>query len=300
MSVPDLNLLITLDALLSEGSVAGAARRLRLSSSAMSRALARLRDTTGDPLLVRAGRGLVPTPRALALREQVGGLVRDAQAVLRPSQDLDPASLVRTFTLRVTDGFVENFGARLLALIADEAPGVRMRFTQKLDKDSAPLREGAVDLETGVVGDSASPELRTRALFQDRYVGVMRAAHALARGNVTLTRYLAARHILVSRRGRESGPMDETLAQAGRARQIATIAGSYSTALALARETDMIATVPERHTAMMREGMRSFSLPFAMAPFTVSMLWHPRMDGDAAHRWLRGIVLQACGTSVPR
>lgn len=94
--------------------------------------------------------------------------------------------------------------------------------------------------------------------------------------------------------------MDETLAHAGRVRQIATIAGSYSTALALARETDMIATVPDRHTAVMREGMRSFALPFAMAPFTVSMLWHPRMDGDAAHRWLRGIVLQACGTSVPR
>ncbi|HAP26118.1 MAG TPA: LysR family transcriptional regulator, partial [Achromobacter sp.] len=255
---------------------------------------------TGDPLLVRAGRGLVPTPRALALREQVGGLVRDAQAVLRPSESLDPATLVRTFTLRVTDGFVENFGARLLARIDDEAPGVRLRFMPKLDKDSAPLREGAVDLETGVVGESASPELRTRALFQDRYIGVMRAAHPLARGNVTLTRYLSARHILVSRRGRESGPMDEALAQAGRARHIATIAGGYSTALALARETDLIATVPERHTATLREGMRSFALPLTMTPFTVSMLWHPRMDGDAAHRWLRSIVLQACGTGVPR
>ncbi|MFJ3461674.1 LysR family transcriptional regulator [Achromobacter spanius] len=300
MSAPDLNLLITLDALLSEGSVAGAARRLRLSPSAMSRALARLRDTTGDPLLVRAGRGLVPTPRALALREQVGGLVRDAHAVLRPTQDLDPAKLARTFTLRVSDGFVENFGARLLALIEAQAPGVRLRFMQKVDKDSAPLREGAVDLETGVVGLTASPELRTRALFQDRYIGVMRASHPLARGNVTLTRYLAARHILVSRRGRESGPMDEALAQAGRARHIATIAGGVSMALALARETDLIATVPDRHSAALRKGMRSFALPFAMAPVTVSMLWHPRMDGDAAHRWLRGCVRQACETGGPR
>src|SRR6478609_1775713 len=116
MAHPDLNLLVTLDVLLAEGSVARAARRLRLSPSAMSRALARLRDTTGDPLLVRAGRGLVPTPRALALREQVGGLVRDAQAVLRPAEGLDPAALSRTFTLRITDGFVENFGARLLTL----------------------------------------------------------------------------------------------------------------------------------------------------------------------------------------
>lgn len=294
MTPPDLNLLITLDALLSEGSVAGAARRLRLSPSAMSRALARLRDVTGDPLLVRAGRGLVPTPRALALREQVGALVRDAQAVLRPTEALDPATLVRTFTLRVTDGFVENFGARLLARVEAQAPGVRLRFLQKMDKDSAPLREGAVDLETGVVGQSASPELRTRALFQDHYLGVMRAGHPLARGNVTLTRYLNARHVLVSRRGRDAGPMDEALAQAGRARHIATIAGGFSTALALVRETDLIATVPDRHTAVMREGMRSFALPFPMAPFTVSMLWHPRMDGDAAHRWLRGCMLQAC------
>ena len=295
MTPPDLNLLITLDALLAEGSVAGAARRLRLSPSAMSRALARLREVTGDPLLVRAGRGLVPTPRALALREQVGGLVRDAQAVLRPAEMLDPAGLVRTFTLRVTDGFVENFGAGLLARIEAQAPGVRLRFMQKLDKDSAPLREGAVDLETGVVGQSASPELRTRALFQDRYIGVMRAAHPLGRGNVTLTRYVNARHILVSRRGRESGPMDEALAQAGRKRHIAAMAGGFSMALALARNSDLIATVPERHTATLRDGMRDFALPFAMAPFTVSMLWHPRMDGDAAHRWLRACLLQVCG-----
>ena len=299
MNLPDLNLLITLDALLSEGSVAGAARRLRLSPSAMSRALARLRHVTGDPLLVRAGRGLVPTPRAQALRDHVGGLVQDAQSVLRPAQALDPAALARTFTLRVSDGFVENFGASLLARIEAQAPGVRLRFMQKPDKDSALLREGAVDLETGVVGQSASPELRTRALFQDRYIGVIRTSHPLNRSNVTLTRYVAARHILVSRRGLESGPVDEALRPLGRERHIATITGGLSTALALARGLDLIATVPERHTAALREGMRSFALPFPMPPFTVSMLWHPRMDGDAAHRWLRECVLQVCGQDAP-
>src|SRR5918995_551501 len=104
MSAPDLNLLVTLDVLLSEGSVARAAKRLRLSPSAMSRALARLRATTGDPLLVRAGRGLVPTPRALELRERVGQLVRDGEAVLRPAEKLDLKRLVRTFTLRTSEG----------------------------------------------------------------------------------------------------------------------------------------------------------------------------------------------------
>src|SRR5574343_1289712 len=107
MTMPDLNLLVTVDVLLEEGSVAKAARRLRLSPSAMSRALARLRETTGDPLLVRAGRGLVPTPRALELREKVAQLVQDAQAALSPAETVDLSRLERTFTLRTSDGFVE-------------------------------------------------------------------------------------------------------------------------------------------------------------------------------------------------
>src|SRR5579871_1765330 len=117
MPQPDFNLLVTLDVLLAEGSVARAARRLRLSPSAMSRALARLRAVTGDPLLVRAGRGLVPTPRAIDLRERVGPLVENAQAVLRPAEALDLARLARTFTLRTSEGFVENFGPRLIARV---------------------------------------------------------------------------------------------------------------------------------------------------------------------------------------
>jgi DNA-binding transcriptional LysR family regulator len=125
MSKPDLNLLVTLDVLLAEGSVARAARRLRLSPSAMSRALARLRATTGDPLLVRAGRSLVPTPRALELRERVSQLVQDGEAVLRPAKKLDLKQLVRTFTLRTSEGFVENFGPDLIARVGEEAPGVR-------------------------------------------------------------------------------------------------------------------------------------------------------------------------------
>src|SRR6187431_3356511 len=149
MSTPDLNLLVTLDVLLAEGSVARAAQRLRLSPSAMSRALARLRETTGDPLLVRAGRGLVPTPRALELRGRVGQLVQDAEAALSPAENLNLKQLVRTFTLRTSEGFVENFGPDLIARLSAEAPGVRLRFVQKSDKDSASLRDGTVDLDTG-------------------------------------------------------------------------------------------------------------------------------------------------------
>lgn len=297
MSAPDLNLLVTLDVLLAEGSVARAARRLRLSPSAMSRALARLRETTGDPLLVRAGRGLVPTPRAIELRDRVGQLVQDAQAVLRPATKLELAQLVRTFTLRTSEGFVENFGPDLIARAGDEAPCVRLRFVQKPDRDSALLRDGSVDLETGVVGKTMGPEVRAQALFRDRFVGVVRMGHPLAKGKVTPLRYATGRHICVSRRGLDRGPIDEALSPLGLEREIATIVGGFSVALALARASDLIASVPERHTGVLRAAMHSFRLPVAIPEVTVSLLWHPRLDADPAHRWLRGIVREVCAAS---
>jgi DNA-binding transcriptional LysR family regulator len=294
MSTADLNLLVTLDVLLAEGSVARAAKRLRLSPSAMSRALARLRETMGDPLLVRAGRGLVPTPRALELREQVAQLVQDAEAVLRPAKQIDLRQLVRTFTLRSSEGFVENFGPALLARIAQQAPGVRLCFMQKPDKHSAPLRDGTVDLETGVVGQDASPELRTQALFRDRFIGVVRRGHPLSRGEITPARYAAGEHINASRRGLAKGPIDEALQALGLARQVVTMVAGFSTALALSRATELIVSVPERHTASLRADMHSFPLPLTLPAFTVAMLWHPRMDADPAHRWLRGCLREVC------
>lgn len=294
MARPDLNLLITLDVLLTEGSVARAARRLRLSPSAMSRALARLRETTGDPLLVRAGRGLVPTPRALELRDRLGPLVQAAEAALSPAESIDLARLDRTFTLRAREGFVETFGPALLARVGSEAPGVRLRFVDKPDKDSGPLRDGSVDLETGVVGDDTGPEVRAQALYRDRLIGVVRAGHPFATGEVTAERYAAARHISVSRRGHRSGPIDGALAALGLERQVGTVVSGFSAALALARSTDLVASVPEHHTVALRAGMHSFPLPFDLASFTVSLLWHPRMDADPAHRWLRTCVRDIC------
>jgi len=298
--MPDLNLLVTLDVLLAEGSVARAAQRLRLSPSAMSRALARLRAATGDPLLVRAGRGLVPTPRALELRQRVGQLVQDGAAVLRPAETLDLKTLVRTFTLRTREGFVENFGPALIARVGNEAPGVRLRFVPKPNKDSTPLRDGTVDLETGVVGDTTGPEVRAQALFRDRFVGVVRTGHPLTKGRITAARYAAGRHIAVSRRGLDKGPIDEALKPLGLERNIITFVGTFPAALALARSSDLIASVPERHTANLRAGLHSFALPVAMPEFTVSLLWHPRQDADPAHRWLRGCVREVCAQRVSR
>jgi len=296
MSMPDLNLLVTLNVLLAEGSVARAARRLRLSPSAMSRALARLREATGDPLLVRAGRGLVPTPRALELRDQVAGLVHGAEAVLRPAVRPRLEQLVRTFTLRTSEGFVENFGPALIARVAAEAPGIRLRFMQKVDKDSAPLRDGIIDLETGVVDEHAGPEMRVQALFRDRYIGVVRHGHPLSRSRITAARYAGGRHISVSRRGREKGAIDEALGAHHLSRQVVTIVGGFATALSLARQSDLIASVPERHTGNLRDGMHSFTLPVATPAFTISMLWHPRLQADPVHQWLRECVREVCGT----
>jgi DNA-binding transcriptional LysR family regulator len=294
--MPDFNLLVTLDALLTEGSVAAAARRMRLSPSAMSRALARLREVTGDPLLVRAGRGLVPTPRALELRSQVGQLVDGAKAVLRPAEKLDLKVLERRFTLRTSEGFVETFGPRLLDRVQAEAPGVTLHFIGKADKENAPLREGEIDLETGVIDAHTAPEMRAISLFEDRLVGVVNAGHPLARGRVTASRYANAGHILILRRGLHSGAVDAALQAGGLERRVAAIVSGFATALALARETQLVATVPERHTAGLRKGMHSFPLPVEIAPFTVSILWHPRMDGDVAHRWLRACVRELCTT----
>ncbi|HVI33771.1 LysR family transcriptional regulator [Phenylobacterium sp.] len=294
MQTPDLNLLVALDVLLAEGSVARAARRLRLSPSATSRTLARLRDVTGDPLLVRSGRGLVPTPRAEALRVQTRQLVDEAQAVLRPAEQHDPATLSRTFTLRTSDGFVENFGPGLLARVAAEAPGVRLNFLQKADKDSAPLREGRVDLETGVIEAGTGPELRSQALFHDRLIGVVRNGHPLARPKITLADYAEAGHVIVSRTGLDDDAVDGPLLPDGVKRRVVSAVSGFAAALALARASDLVATTPERHTHALRDGMFSFPIPTAERQFTVSMLWHPRLDTDPAHRWLRACVREVC------
>ena len=294
----DLNLLVALDVLLAEGSVARAARRLRLSPSAMSRTLARLRETTGDPLLVRAGRALVPTPRALLLRERVSRLVQDGEAILSPEESLDLGRLVRTFTLRSSDGFVENVGPAILARVRAEAPGVCLRFVQKADKDGAPLRDGAVDIETGVVETMTAPDLRTHALFRDRLVGAVRAGHPLSKVKMTPAHYASGEHVTVARKSLERGPIDEALELLGLERVTTIIVGGFSSALALARFSDLIVTVPERHTGSLRAGMHSFPLPVSVPEMTVSLLWHPRLDADPAHRWLRHCVLDACVTSL--
>ncbi|HYD11454.1 MAG TPA: LysR family transcriptional regulator [Allosphingosinicella sp.] len=292
--MPDLNLLHTLDVLLTEGSVTRAGRRLRLSPSAMSRALARLRTVTGDQLLVRAGRGLVETPRATEMKAKVRELVEEAQILLRPADRLELATLQRTFTLRTSDGFAETFGAPLIERVQQEAPGVHLRFVRKLDKSSEGLRAGIVDLETGVVAGTSGPEIRTQALFVDRYVGAVRSDHPLSRTSVGAPDYVAWGHVIAWRQGLDLGEVDDELRTLGRAREIVATVDGFSAALALARGSDLIATVPDHHTARLRDGMYTFPVPVETRDFTISLLWHPRLDGDPAHRWLRNTLHSTC------
>ena len=194
---------------------------------------------------------------------------------------------------------MENFGAELLSRIAGEAPNVRLHFLHKLDKDSGPLRDGSVDLETGVVDSAVGPEVRAQALFRDRYVGVVRMGHPLTKGLMTSARFAAARHVHISRRDSDKGPIDEALAGMGLERKFAAIVGGFSAAIALVRDSDLIACVHERHTGVLYAGLHRFALPLPIAPFTVSLLWHPRMDGDPVHRWLRGCVRASCVEQHP-
>lgn len=302
MNDPDLNLLIALDVLLAEGSVAAAARRLGLSASAMSRTLSRLRTVTGDPLLVRAGRQMVLTPRAEALRERTQNAVFEARSVLRPAlSELDLSSLSRDFTLRTNDGFVETFGASLIAAAYAVAPNVLLRFAAKPEKSSVPLREGLIDLEIGVLGEMG-PEIKIQALFRDRFVGVVRKGHPLAREpEVTAKKLVAWGHVVTSRRGLIHGPLDSALAAAGLERKVAAVVPGFAAALAVAQASELVAPVSEAFlnsqpviNAHIRGSLFAFELPVRTEEMTISQMWHPRLDADPAHRWLRQLVLSVC------
>ncbi len=294
MSAIDLNLLTALEVLLAEGSVTGAARRLGLSQSAMSRTLARLRAATGDPLLVQAGRGMVPTPHAESLRDRARAAAGEARALLSPqTAALDLSKLTRSFAIRANDGFVEAIGPSLITAAA-EAPGVLLRFVPKPDKDIRPLREGLIDLEIGVIGD-AGPELRIQTLFRDNWVGVARADHPLLQGPVTPQAFAACRQVGIARRDKAApGPLELALAAFDIRPVIAASVPGFPAALAIARRTGLVALLPRCMLPAMPEGMASFALPVETPDFTVSQLWHPRFDADPGHRWLRGIVASVC------
>jgi DNA-binding transcriptional LysR family regulator len=291
----DLNLLIALDALLEEESVLRAAKRMHLSAPAMSRTLSRIREALGDPILVRAGRGLVPTPRAAALRPRVHSLVAEAQGLLRKEGAHDLEKLHRSFVVRTSDAMVHMIGVELIGELRAAAPGVSLRFVPEGEEDVAALREGRVDLDIGVIGEMG-PEIRLQTLFVDQFVGVVRRAHPLASGKVTPRRFVEHPHIGISRMGKVRGPIDEALEKKKLSRTVAVVVPGVYAAFALIARSDMVGAVPTcvAARAVAELDLVSFPLPVATPSITIAQAWHPRFDADHAHRFLRERVRAVC------
>ncbi|MBG2642635.1 LysR family transcriptional regulator [Klebsiella michiganensis] len=296
MTDPDFNLLAALDVLLSEKSVAGAAKRLKLSASAMSRTLTRLRQATGDPLLVRAGRNMVLTPHAESLQARAKNVVSEMRAVLNASPaPLSLSTLEKRFTLRTNEGFIDAFGPALVNAAAREAPGVMLEFVAKPEKDARFLREGRVDLEIGVL-KNMGPEIRLQALFRDRFVVALAKNHPLAAfADMSREQLVSVGHVITSRRGLIRGPVDDALAACGMRRRIAAVVPGFSAALAVARDSQLIAVVPASCLqSAAGKAMVAFPLPVSTPEITVSQMWHPRHEHELAHRWLRQLVRRVC------
>jgi DNA-binding transcriptional LysR family regulator len=299
MERTDLNLLPALDALLRAGSVTGAARQLGLSPPAVSHALSRLRRRLGDPLLVRAGRRMVLTPRAEGLKARAAAAHAEAAALLSQPVAFVPERLERAFVIHASDNVLAVLGAALHR-VTSAAPGVALRFVPNLPGDADELREGRADLAIGIYGD-LPPELRTRPLYTDRFVCALRRDHPAVRGRLTLEAFLALEHVQVAPRGRPGGLLDATLAERGLSRRVVRAVPFFLSALLLAAETDAVVTLPERVARAMagRLGLQLVEPPLALPPYTLSLVWHPRMDRDEAHRWLREAVLQAARLAAP-
>ncbi|MGW4687265.1 LysR family transcriptional regulator [Streptomyces sp. NPDC004244] len=290
----DLNLLRVLDALLQENSVTRAAERLGTSPAAVSRTLARLRRTVGDPLLVRAGQGLVPTPRAVELRGEVGALLRSCDNVLRPGAGFDAAHLQRTFTVQAAELLLVGLAGTLIERIHAEAPQVDVVFLPEAVEGGPGLRQGSVDVELGVLGH-LDPEIRTRRLTRMPLVGIARSGHPLFDGPIGAERFAAVDHIGISRLGKRLGPIDSALAELGLRRRTAVVVPSHTSAMMLARDTDLVALslagwLPDTVAAM---GLRTFPVPLDLEPLDLGMAWHPRNSADPGHRWFRDHLASA-------
>lgn len=294
MEASDLGLLVSLDALLQEGSVTGAARRMGLSTPAMSHALARIRERLGDPILVRSGRGMVLTPRAVELRPQVHAVVTEARRTLEPARPFAPEALTRGFVVHASDYVLTIVGGVVDALLRAEAPGVSVRFVPNAPDDAAQLRDQGSDLAVGIYGDLPQ-EMRHRQLLTDRFVCVVRADHPSVGRRFTLEQFAALRHVQIAPRGLPGGYLDDVLRARGLARTVARAVPYFLTALQLVAETDYVLTVSERIARRMAPslGLRVLEVPLELRPYALSLVWHPRVDTDPAHRFLREVFVRA-------
>ena len=302
----DLNLLRVFDEVMAERSLTRAARNLSLTQPAVSNALRRLRDTLGDELVKRSGQGMVPTPRALALWPTVREALRQLQESLAPSA-FEPAHASSTFVLAMADATAAELVPGLIDILEHEAPGVAMRVVPLTTRDPRRLLdEQAADLAVGHFPPVLA-ELTARAqsgeavafshlrLYDGEYVCVMRAGHPLASGPLTLNRFCAARHMLVSFSGRQFGFIDESLASLGRKRQVVLTVNQFFTAGRVVANSNLLTVLPRHFVRVtgIAEQLVLRPLPFDVAPVHVDALWHRRSEQQSAHVWLREAVVRA-------
>lgn len=298
MHHPDLNLLIALHVLLEEGSVAGAAERMHLSSPAMSRTLGRVREAFGDPILVRAGRSMVPTPRALELREQVRQLVEQASGLFNTGGEERLETLERQFTLTVHDVLVGGLGVRMLEAMRQEAPNCTLRFALDSPLDGSDLRDGRIHLYIG--GPiTLGPEIKLQSLFSTSYVGLARDDHPIFDQDISPERFAGYPQICVSRTERDHNrdPVDTALAKLGLTRKVALTTQSFNTAIFALPGSDLVLPIPQHalyRIGRLGLGLRRFMIPVPLETLIVIQAWHPRFDNDIGHRWLRRTVRAIC------
>lgn len=299
MDAHDLGLLLSLDALLQEGSVTGAARRAGLSTAAMSHALARIRERLGDPILVRAGRGMLLTPRALALKPQVHQVVTDARRALEPDRPFAPREVACTFVVHATDYVLTIVGGAVDRILRDEAPGICLRFVPNGPEDAEALRDRGSDLAVGIYGDLPQ-EMRHRRLLTDRFVCVVRKDHPAGTGRFTLEDYVRLSHVQVAPRGKPGGYVDDVLRERGLTRTVVRAVPYFLTALQLVAETDYVLTISERIAKRYEEplGLRLLTAPLRLRPYALSLVWHPRVDADGAHQFLREVFVRAAAETA--
>lgn len=296
----DLNLLRVFDALLDTSSVSKAADRLHLSIPATSRALGRLRQTMNDPILVRAGRGMVPTPFAMRTAARVKYLLDEADR-LRLDTVGDPSTWRRTFAIRINDALSPVLAPRLTRVVAEQAPHVQLRFVAQQTKKADLLRDGTLDLDIGVA-DPAPPDVLSSILFTDIFVAVVSSSSELGRKRtLTLDDLCSVPHVSASRRGLDRGPLDGALERVGYARRVAAVVPTYAVGALMALEDDVLCLIPSRLASHLQERgvpIRAHRVPVGLPVATVEQRWHQRADSDPASQWLR-TVINAAATSLP-
>jgi DNA-binding transcriptional LysR family regulator len=300
----DLNLLKVFDVVMAERNLTRAAHLLALTQPAVSNALRRLREALGDELLVRKGRTLEPTARAQLLWPAVRDTLARLQQALAPSV-FSPATATTTFVLTMADATAAELMPPLVELITAQAPGVSLRVVPLTTRDPRRLLdEGHADLAIGnfpaVMADLTARAQAGEAvsflhhrLFRGEYVCVMRRGHPLAKGPLTLKRYCAARHMLVSFSGRAYGFIDEALSTMGRSRRVVLTVNQFFTAGKIVAHSDLLTVLP-RHFVNVTGFADQFvlrELPFAPPTIQVDALWHQRQGSSTAHSWLRTQVV---------